>query len=186
MSPIPPTGPRPTSIAGAMITLKIMHIAFMAGIGLFAIVVLVLQSQSSTPAPSTPPAQPASGADMELLFGIMLGAYALSVLPATAFILPAFRKKAGIAAADASPDEDPDAPKLGAIGFYTTALLLRAAMVEGWGLFGAVVALLTENPLFLLVPLLAVAMIGAYFPTVSKFERFYTEALDKASKETFQ
>lgn len=185
MSPIPATGPRPTTMAGAMITLKIMHLAFMAGVGLFAVIVLVLQSTGSMAPPSAPPNQPSGGQDLELLLGIMLGAYALSVLPATAFILPAFRKKAGIAAADASSGEDPDAPKLSAIGFYTTGLLLRAAMVEGWGLFGAVVALLTGNLLFLLVPVVAVALIGMYFPTISKFERFYTDALDRASRETF-
>ena len=88
MSPIPPTGPRPTTMAGAMITLKIMHLAFMAGVGLFAVIVLVLQSTGSMATPSTPPNQPSGGQDLELLLGIMLGAYAISVLPATAFILP--------------------------------------------------------------------------------------------------
>ena len=58
-------------------------------------------------------------------------------------------------------------------------------MVEGWGLFGAVVALLTGNMLFLLVPVVAVALIGMYFPSISRFERFYTDALDRASRETF-
>ncbi|XOV75951.1 MAG: hypothetical protein ACFHWZ_02910 [Phycisphaerales bacterium] len=46
-------------------------------------------------------------------------------------------------------------------------------------------ALLTGNMLFLLVPVVAVALIGMYFPSISRFERFYTDALDRASRETF-
>ena len=173
------------SVSAAMLTLKIIHLAFMGGVGMFAAVVLFLQLTSSGPAPSAPPSQPSGGTNMELLFAIMLGAYALSVVPASAFILPAFRKKTGIAAADASDESNPEAPRLAAVGFFTTALLLRAAIVEGWGLFGAVVALITGNLLFLLVPAVAVAVIGMFFPSTSKFERFYTDALDQASRESF-
>ncbi len=176
----------PTSLPAAMLTLKILHLAFMAGIGLFSIVVVVLQMTGSSPAPAAPADPAATGSDMNLIFAVMLGAGALSLLPATVFILPAMRKKAGVAAADAASDQDPDAPKLAAIGLYTTALLLRAAMVEGLGLLGAVAALLTENLLFLIAPVAAIAIIGAYFPTKAKFERFYTEAIDAASKESFQ
>lgn len=174
----------PANMSAAMFTLRILYLAFMAGIAMFAVVVVILLQSTSSPSPSTPPGQPSSFADMEMLFAIILGAYAVSVLPASVFIVPALRKKAGIAAADAASDTDPDAPKLAAIGLFTTGLLLRAALVEGWGLFGTVTALLTENLQFLLVPALAVAIIGLYFPTRSKFERFYTESLEKASKES--
>lgn len=187
MSPTSASTPQMNSISGAMLTLKVLHIGFMAGVGLFAIVVFVMQATASATPPGAPPAAPASGGmDMQSLFAIMLGAIGATVLPVSAFILPAMRKRAGIDAADAAPDADPDAPKIAAVNTYTTALILRAAMVEGWGLFGAVAALLTENPLFLTAPLLAVAIIGAYFPTRAKFERFYTEAIERASKDTFQ
>lgn len=180
------SGPRPTNIASAHWTLKILHLAFMAGIAMFSIVVVVMQMTSPAPAPAPTPDPAATGSDMNLIFAVMLGAGALSMLPATVFILPLMRKKAGVAAADAASDEDPDAPKLAAIGPYTTALLLRAAMVEGLGLLGAVAALLTENLLFLIAPAAAVAIIGAFFPTKAKFERFYTDAIEAASKESFQ
>ena len=187
MSPVPPTGPRPTNMRAAMFTLKILHLAFIAGLLMFSIVVLFLPI--STPAPTPAPGSPAPASnttDMEGMFAIMLGVWGVFAIPASAFFLPMMRKKAGIAAADAATETDPDAPKIAAIGPYTTGLLLRSALVEGWGLFGAVCALLTGNFLFLIAPLLAAAIIGAYFPTRAKFERFYTESIEKASKETFQ
>ena len=186
MSPMPPTGPRPTNLAGAMLTIKILHLAFMAGLLLFSAVVIFVPISTTTPAPApgSPPA-PSGAQDMEGLFAVMLGAWALLTLPATAFILPAMRKKAGLAAADAAGDPDPDAPKIAAIAHYTTALLLRAALAEGWGLFGAVAALLTGNLLFLIAPVLAAMIIGVYFPTRSKFEAFYSQSIDKASKESY-
>lgn len=180
------SGPRPTNIATAHWTLKILHLAFMAGIAMFSIVVVVMQMTSPAPAPAPTPDPAATGPDMDLIFAVMLGAGALSLLPVAMFILPVMRKKAGIAAADASADSDPVAPKLAAIGPYTTALLLRAAMVEGLGLLGAVAALLTENLLFLIAPGLAIAIIIAFFPTRAKFERFYIDAIEAASKESFQ
>ena len=187
MSPVPPTGPTPTNLRAAMFTLKILHLAFIAGLLMFAIVVVFVPISTPTP-PATPgsPTPSTSPTDMEGLFAIMLGLWGIVSIPASAFLLPMQLKKAGLAAADAASDTDPDAPKLAAIAPYTTGLLLRSALIEGWGLFGAVCAFLTGNLLFLIAPLLAAAIIGAYFPTRAKFERFYTQAIDKASKETFQ
>ena len=187
MSPIPPTGPQPRNMRAAMFTLSILHLAFIAGLLMFSIVVIFVPVASSTPAPAPgSPPSPSSPSDMEGLFAVMIGAWAVLTLPATLFILPAMQKRAGLAAADAAGDPDPDAPKLAAIGHYTTGLLLRAALVEGWGLFGAVAAFLTGNLLFLIAPGIAVLIIGAYFPTRSKYEQFYTQSIDKASKEAFQ
>jgi len=180
------SGPQPTSISGALFTLKILHLAFIAGIVMFSIVVLVMGMTSSAPTPAPAPDPAATGSGMDLIFAVMLGAGVVSMLPLTLFILPVMRKKAGIAAADAASDEDPDAPKLAAIGPYTTALLLRAAMIEGLGLLGVIAALLTENPLFFIAPAAAVAIIAGFFPSRTKFERFYTEAIEAASKESFQ
>lgn len=176
----------PTTVPAAMLTLKILHLAFMAGLVLFSIVVLVLPLGGSAPSPSAPQPPETDSDSMELMFGVILGAWAVFAIPASLFILPAMRKKAGIAAADAHSDAEPDAAKLAAIGFYTTGLLLRSALIEGWGLFGAVVALITGEMLFLIAPILAVAIIGAYFPTRAKFERFYTESLDIAAKGMHQ
>lgn len=188
MSPVRPTGPQPTSIARAMLTLKILHLAFIAGLVLFAAVVPMVPVMNSPPpvSPGSPAPAPAPGMTDEGFFAIMLGVWGIVSIPASVFLLPMMLKKAGIAAADAAADDDPDAPKLAAIGPYTTGLLLRAAIVEGWGLFGAVCGLLTANLLFLIAPLLAAAIIGVYFPTRSRFERFYSQALERASKETFQ
>lgn len=186
MSPTPPTGPQPTNLRNAMLTLKILHLAFMAGLVLFSIVVFFLPLGAQAPSPSAPPPPAPDPDDMEMIFAILLGAWAILAIPASLFILPAMRKQAGIAAADSASDADPDAPRLAAIGPYTTALLLRAALVEGGGLFGAVIALITGQMLFLIAPLAAAAIIGAYFPTRAKFERFYTESIEKASKESFQ
>jgi hypothetical protein len=170
-----------------MFTLSILHLAFIAGLLMFSIVVIFVPVGAPTPAPSpgSPPA-PSNTSDMEGLFAVMIGAWGLLTLPATLFILPAMRKKAGLSAADAAGDPDPDAPKLAAIGHYTTGLLLRAALAEGWGLFGAVAAFITGNLLFLIAPVVAAMIIGAYFPTRSKFEKFYSQSIDKASKESFQ
>jgi len=156
MSPTPPTGPRPTNLRAAMFTLKILHFAFIAGLVIFAIIVLFVPISTPAPPPSPGSPPPASNAaDMEGVFAIMLGVWGVFSIPASAFILPAMRKKAGIVAADAASDADPDAPKVAAIGPYTTGLLLRAALIEGWGLFGAVIAMITGNMLFLISPVLA-------------------------------
>lgn len=185
-----PDHPRSTNsqmtLPNAMLTLKLMYSAFIVGLMAFAIIVLVLQLNSAPPSPSAPPPPDADADGMDLMFGVLVGAWAIFVLPASLFFLPAMRKSAGIAAADAHSDDEPDAAKLAAIGPYTTALLLRAALVEGWGLFSTVAALLTGNMLFLIAPVLAVAILGAFFPTRAKFERYYTESLDIAAKRVHQ
>ena len=174
------------TLPNAMLTLKLLHFAFMAGLAVFAVIVFVLSMTQATPSPSAPPPPDVDADGMDLIFGVLVGAWAIFVLPASAFILPAMRKKAGIAAADAHSDDEPDGAKLAAVGYYTTGLVLRAALVEGWGLFSTVAALLTGNMLFLIAPLLSIAVLGAFFPTRAKFERFYTESLDIAAKRVHQ
>lgn len=55
---------------------------------------------------------------------------------------------------------------------YVTRVLTRAAILEGPGLFGVVVTLITGHPLGLLPAGLSVGVMLAFFPSMSGFERF--------------
>jgi len=55
---------------------------------------------------------------------------------------------------------------------FARASLLRVATLEGFGLLGAVSALLTGHLLFLIAPAMAVLGIGLVFPTESKLRAF--------------
>ena len=50
------------------------------------------------------------------------------------------------------------------IGAYTTRTLLRGALTEGWGLFGAVSYMITAEPWLLVAPLLAVLLLLRLLP----------------------
>lgn len=176
MSPSSAQGMQPTSVAGALLTLKVLYLAFMAGITMFAVVVLVLHFSGSA----------IGSQGMDDFLALLVGLGALTIVPASAFMLPAMRGRAGVAAADAHSAEDPEAAQLAAITHFTTAMLLRAALVEGWGLFATVCALMTGNPLFLVASAASVLVIAMYFPTRPRFDRFFNDAIEKASKETFQ
>lgn len=175
---------QPRDMRMAMFTLQILHVGFLSGILLFSGVVIFLTvSASSTGGSGTPQS---GGVDMDLFFAVILGAGLITIFPISMILLPSMRKKAALAAADAHTEQEPESAQLGAIAPYTTALLLRASLVEGWGLLGTIAALLTDNLLFLIAPLIAVGALAMYFPTHAKFDRFYTEAIEKAAKESFQ
>jgi len=55
---------------------------------------------------------------------------------------------------------------------YATGVILQAALMEGGGLFGAIVFFLTGEQLALLAPGLSVAMLGLVFPTEGRFQGF--------------
>ncbi len=63
---------------------------------------------------------------------------------------------------------------------YLTGCVLRAAMLEGPGLFGAVTVLLTGNSLGLLVAGVALAMMLATFPSHDRLVRHVERAMGRS------
>ncbi|MEM1357887.1 MAG: hypothetical protein AAGF89_06800 [Bacteroidota bacterium] len=60
-----------------------------------------------------------------------------------------------------------------AFGHYRSAVILRLALLEGPGLFACVIAMVTNNHLFLFVTLFLLAMMWLSRPTATEFrERF--------------
>ena len=68
---------------------------------------------------------------------------------------------------------------------YARASLLRVSLIEGFGLIGAISALLTGQMLFLVAPAVAVVGMGLAFPTEAKF-RVFVDCLSQPATEREQ
>jgi hypothetical protein len=62
---------------------------------------------------------------------------------------------------------------------FMSMTIVRAALLEGPGLFGAVTYLLTGNALALIAPALSIAGLGLMFPTEEKFRDFVRSVTGK-------
>ncbi|MEM1165099.1 MAG: hypothetical protein AAGI30_02280 [Planctomycetota bacterium] len=60
---------------------------------------------------------------------------------------------------------------------FTGLTIIRAAMFEGWGLFGVVSLMLTGQWVFVLAPLASVVGIASVFPTRDRFGAFLDRVL---------
>jgi hypothetical protein len=112
--------------------------------------------------PGAPPVPPASQPDL-MLFA--LAAVAVGVVLMLA-IVPAQMLRQGARRFQQAPSEPQrDVVTLNTISSVT---IMRCAMVEGVGLFGAVIFLLYGQWAVLLVPVLAALVIMAFYPTDAK------------------
>lgn len=62
------------------------------------------------------------------------------------------------------------------LGTWSTLVLIRSAMTEGWGLFGCVIALVTGSPLGLAAAVLAVLLLAMGFPTQGRLAQVALDA----------
>ncbi|HPZ97183.1 MAG TPA: hypothetical protein PLT93_03515 [Phycisphaerae bacterium] len=62
---------------------------------------------------------------------------------------------------------EPD-PETRVLPVWSTLVLIRGAMIEGWGLFAVVIALLSGSPLGYAATGLALALLALGFPTRNK------------------
>lgn len=95
-------------------------------------------------------------------FAVVVPALFAATLVASVVVLRALTSQARQQWEAASPHEDPAAfamPK------FEVQAILRGALLEGPGLFGAVATMLTGECLFLIVPGLALLGLAATFPT---------------------
>ncbi|HYE61531.1 MAG TPA: hypothetical protein VD997_06020 [Phycisphaerales bacterium] len=63
---------------------------------------------------------------------------------------------------------------------YSSAVIVRGALLEGPGLFGAVAFMLTGNMLALIAPALSLAALGLIFPSQEKFRAFVRDVTDRS------
>jgi len=62
---------------------------------------------------------------------------------------------------------------------FMSMTIVRAALLEGPGLFGAVTYLMTGKPLALIAPALSIAALGLMFPTEEKFRELVRSVTGK-------
>jgi hypothetical protein len=148
----PPNSTQPGLIA----TSKILVAALMMGLLTMTGVMVVLVMQGMY--------QPQPGLEILLIV--------LTVLwPTTAgmsFVMKGVMAKQARAKWDASGggEEEDLMPS------YQATTIIRAALLEGPGLFGAITYLLTGNALALIAPALSLAGLGLIFPSEDKFRDF--------------
>lgn len=144
---------------------RIIVVAMMMAVVAFAAVAeFVLKGKTS-----------AANVSPELLLGIagvllLSGATAGTLIPAT-IMARALEKAKG-------KDEQEVASLVGQA--YLTGCVLRAALLEGPGLFGAVTVLLTGNSLGLLVAGVAVVIMLATFPSHDRLVRHVERAMGRS------
>lgn len=64
-------------------------------------------------------------------------------------------------------------------GGYRTLVLIRSAMIEGWGLFGVVSLMLTGHRTVLAAPVLAIVLLVANLPTRDRLADCITRMTDR-------
>ncbi len=130
-------------------TLNFIHIAILAGLGMFVFVVVILTKDKLSAVP-------------EFSNPIFLAASVLAVVSvavASSIHKIAFRPAAGNTNLRAAMDK------------YQGFVLVRAALVEGGALFSTVVILVTRNAWAFLPMLLCAAALAWFRPSRGEFER---------------
>jgi hypothetical protein len=133
--------------------LKIIVAAMAAGVAVLSLVALgVVRADSVSPDRGLAP-----------VFLLML---ALGELPAYFVIRQVLIARLQGEKRDQAPDERHTAQFLPP---FTTLTIIAAAMAEGFGLFGAVIYMVTRHPLALAAPAIAVLLPAAVSPTEQTF-----------------
>lgn len=146
--------------------------ALMSGLLLFSVVAVMLNSNAAPPtAGSLPPPDPnRPEADSWIILAGTAGVLMLAGAIGAMVVLPRVAKARAQAAWSARSS---DAAGLSAVILeYGQSVILRSAMFEGPGLFGAIVMLLHGKPVVLAVPVLALVGLGFLFPTASRAAGF--------------
>lgn len=147
-------------------TLTIILGAMFIGIATLAVVFLVLKP----PGPLLP-----SDSGQQLLLAILAG---MGLMESPVFFAVRAMKLAQVRermAAGGAEAAGVDLPQE-----YFTLTLIPAALAEGFGLFGAIVYLLSASPLALLAPVIGCMLIVALRPTRWKYDNFVESVSRKA------
>ncbi|MGE3107144.1 MAG: hypothetical protein AB7G11_08635 [Phycisphaerales bacterium] len=154
--------------APTMNVIRVFVLALIGGMLMFAVVTLYLRAGSPPPAaPPAPSATPSPPASSVLL--LALGAMSLLTLPLY-FLLPALQaRQHALTWRRSDSDADRDDFVMRAM---MTQTVLRAALVEGVGLFGIVIFLLEGHWLALAAPAVVAVLLVALLPTRASKEQF--------------
>lgn len=155
-----PTHPTGSNVAALPIrSIRILHVALIGGIVLFASVAVL--AGLGTP-------------DSNLALPLFIGLGALTV--GVAVVQPLLRRQF-LGSLAARHDAATDELRMGLLPPELASLsIVRAALVEGVGLFGVVVFMLTGQWAALAAPGLAIVLIAACIPTRERAEGLLREA----------
>ncbi len=131
-----------------------------------------------------PPPPPAAGTPVGPFAGIeplvlAMGALIVGQFPVLIFLGVALSKQAAIMARNRA--SEPDARDLALARLWMNATILRAALAEGAGLFGAVIVLLKGDTLGLIGVAFAVVVLAALIPTRGRLENWIHRAVQTAA-----
>lgn len=153
--------------------------ALIAGLAVFAVVVMMIAPGgplSGTPAPtSPPPAAPpvVGGASLNDILLIAVAATLLGGMMGYSVFGVTAASRARRAWQDRSDDEQ-GREAIGSILLTTT--MVRAALVEGPGLFGCVHTMLTGSPAGVVAAAVAIGFLSALLPVRSRYRRLLEHA----------
>jgi len=111
-------------------------------------------------------------AQMDGMLLLVLGLLALGEIPAYAIVRASMRARLQSEHEGQTPTEE--RVRSLAQAFLVTTLI-PAAMLEGWGLFGGIIYLITGQWTALLAPIIAIIGIVLLLPSHDKFNRFVSD-----------
>lgn len=167
MSETPLPSPQPnTTTSNRMRVLQVIVLALFSSITAFTVIATVIGPQVRTPTVNAS-AAPASS---EHILMMALGAFGfIGFVVLGVFIRPALARKARSAWVDRPSDE---VGGESVWNMFAVRTIVTAAFVEGVGLFGSIIHMLTGALPPLAAPVLAVLLLIAVFPTRVRLEQF--------------
>lgn len=149
-----------------MRVLQVIVLALLSSITAFTVIAAVIGPQVRTPTVNAS-AAPASS---EHILMMALGAFGfIGFIVLGVFIRPALARKARSAWADRPADE---VGGESVWNMFAVRTIITAAFVEGVGLFGSIIHMLTGALPPLAAPVLTVLLLIAVFPTRGRLEQF--------------
>lgn len=142
-------------------SIQVILVTMLGGVVAIAAIFMVLRANGSSAAPASPPT---SSPLTLILFGVAGGA-----LIAFLVLRGVFAQRLRVRAASGATDA------LLVTEVISPLSLTSAALAEGSALFGLIVYLVTGDLLSLIVPAIAVVLMGAAIPTVARVQRMISQ-----------
>ncbi len=175
--PQPPNADPQTSRRNTVFTARVIHAALLIGMLIFAAVAFFIAPGMQEGADTTPdathsaadPATDDDGPELQTIFGIVVGVLLVGGIAFAALTPPFFAKQART-----SLQNTPTPPEADAIILQTwmSSVVVRSAVLEGAGLFAAVVIMLTAQPVFLVPVVVAAGALVVIAPSRAKLDAF--------------
>lgn len=156
------------TMQGTLFVLRIIVGSMIAGVVLFAFVVLAACGVPVDPPESTP-----------VLFGVLV-AFAASGIVGSVVVHHVMLARARQASWHTATGGD---PTIFAIRCWQTCTIISTAVAESFGFFAVVVYLMTGSQPALLVAALAVALMALRFPTQNRADLFISQVADVPTRE---